>query len=189
MTGFLCYTASGLEYCISLQHSPISQLAWEASSRQVGLTTHWHAHVQGIKGGDRKEEMPVTNAATSMSKGEASDHTRGPSCYQGSAQSCKQLCVCSITVRYPEVQPRRELGVWNGSSGCGLECPDQADPVGSLKPVLCVCLTCITVGGTALWNTVSNCNPGLSRPVALADRCSRGPRLPFTVFLILSFIQ
>lgn len=96
MTESLCCTALGLESSISLEHSPISQLAWEASSRQVGLTTRWY--VRGINGGDSKDEMPVTNAATAVSKGEASHHTRDPSCYQGAAQSCFQH-QCSAPLR------------------------------------------------------------------------------------------
>lgn len=36
--------------------------------------------VQGITGGDGKEELPAASAATGMAKGEGPDPTRGPGC-------------------------------------------------------------------------------------------------------------
>lgn len=86
--------------------------------------------MQGINGGDSKEEMPVTNAATARSKGEASDHTRDPSCYQGAACPGTQFGTAPLAA--------------------GLTALTRLHPVGSLKPALCVCLTHVTVGGTAL---------------------------------------
>lgn len=98
-----------------IQHLSLTQPHFLAGLRSqlqaTGITDTLIPHVQEINGGDSKDEIPVTSAAIAMSKGEASDHTRGPSCYQESAQSCLQLHVCSITVQHPEVQPPLEFGM------------------------------------------------------------------------------
>lgn len=128
--------------------------------------------MQGITEGDSKEEMPATNAATTTAKGEASDHTGGPSCYLGSAQSCLQShgwCLWSISVQHqPEVQPLPGvLGFGKAPLAAGLTAVMEVDPVGQPKAFfvclsnmyrsrraeslfLCVYLTCITVGDAAL---------------------------------------